>query len=355
MRTILALTFLLAQALPTTAAEWEPVTTDLLKSEKTGFGGLCGVAVDRGMGDVYVNLSDRGLFLSQDQGKTWNRPKGIELFKGRTETPGCMMFDPVAGSRHLLVALVYGAPTTIFGAGPEHRSFDKKCSHIDWAAVDWTENGGKFVLAAEGTKSGGLLYVSHDGGKTFTDVGKGYGPAWIFDAKTAVAAEMKSKEKAKPGLVRTTDGGKTWKPCGDYSAQALPKWRDGTLYWVVDGALIASADKGETWKKINDVKDGRYGPIFGKTTKHLFILTQAGIIEEQRRRKYDVDETAALPVPKELKGVSSLTWLDYDPVNDVLYVMKMGTELYKMGVRKWSRYRYRLASFRESAVPVLKR
>ena len=59
----------------------------------------------------------------------------------------------------------------------------------------------------------------------------------------------------------------------------LPRWRDGTLYWVVDGALIASTDKGESWKKLGDLKDGRFGPIFGKDGKHLFVLTGAGIVE----------------------------------------------------------------------------
>ena len=36
-----------------------------------------------------------------------------------------------------------------------------------------------------------------------------------------------------------------------------------------------------------------------------------------------------IAVPKELKGVSPLTWLDYDPANDALYVMKMTSELYR--------------------------
>ena len=55
----------------TGAAEWEPVATELLKAEKTGFGGLCGIAVDRTTGDVLIDLSDRGLFRSSDRGKTW--------------------------------------------------------------------------------------------------------------------------------------------------------------------------------------------------------------------------------------------------------------------------------------------
>jgi hypothetical protein len=28
-----------------------------------------------------------------------------------------------------------------------------------------------------------------------------------------------------------------------------------------------------------------------------------------------------------------LTWLDYDPVGDALYVMKMGTDLYRLSRR----------------------
>ena len=90
-------------------------------------------------------------------------------------------------------------------------------------ALDWSRPSGKFILALK-HESGGLLIVSRDGGKTFQDVGKGYGPAWVFDGNTAVVAEMKTKERPKPGLVRTTDGGKTFASCGDYHALAVPKW-----------------------------------------------------------------------------------------------------------------------------------
>ena len=37
-----------------------------------------------------------------------------------------------------------------------------------------------------------------------------------------------------------------------------------------------------------------------------------------------------MALPKDLKGVSALTWLEYDPVHDTLYVMKMGSELFKL-------------------------
>jgi photosystem II stability/assembly factor-like uncharacterized protein len=307
------------------AAEWQPITEELLRAEKPGFGGLCGVVVDHQTGDILVNVSDRGFFRSTDQGKTWKR-HGDEI-KGRTEWPGCLQLDPSGKTKSVASALVYGSPIVVSADGDgKWKAMDNKSSHIDWFAFDWADPDHKFVLALK-HESGGLLIVSRDGGKSFEEVGKGYGPAWVFDARTAVVAEAKSKDKPKPGLLRTTDAGKTFKPCGDWSATALPKWRDGVLYWLVDGALIVSKDKGETWEKRGDLKDGRYGPIFGRDAKHLFALTGKEIVES-------TDGGVTWPVktalPQGLKGVSALTWLEYDPTHDVIYAMKMGTGLFKL-------------------------
>src|SRR5262245_55189196 len=87
---------------------WQPVATDLLKREKAGFGGLCGIVVDHNTGDVWVNLSDRGMFRSADQGKSWKRA-GDTQPKGRTETPGCWLLDPTGKSTKMVTALVYGS------------------------------------------------------------------------------------------------------------------------------------------------------------------------------------------------------------------------------------------------------
>jgi photosystem II stability/assembly factor-like uncharacterized protein len=171
------------------------------------------------------------------------------------------------------------------------------------------------------------MLVSHDGGKSFAEVGRGYSAAWIFDAKTAIASEMRSKDRPNPRLMRTTDAGKTWEAVGEHTATALPKWNDGVLFWLTNRELIATADQGKTWKKLSDVKDGLHGPVFGKDAKQQFVLTKAGIVESG-------DGGAAwskpIALPKELKGTSPLTWIDYDPKNDVLYLMKMGSDLYRM-------------------------
>jgi hypothetical protein len=317
---------LLLLLLPTaSAAEWEATTTELLAKEKPGYGGLSGMLVDHATGHVFIQVSDRGVFRSTDQCKTWERVS--KEMKGRTETGGCFQIDPTGKSKRLLLPTVYGAPIALGKTdSPEWTLFDKTVTHVDWCAADWTDPEMKFLLTLK-HESGGLLHRSRDGGKSFTEVGKGYGPAWIFDADTAVVAMMKTKDRPKGGLVRTTDGGKTFELAGDYTPVSLPHWHDGALYWLTDGVLIKTTDKGATWSKVCDLKDGRIGPVFGKNAKHLFVLTGTGIIEST-----DAGATWSKPLalPKDYKGVSQLSWLDYDPVNDVLYVMKMTTELYKM-------------------------
>ena len=306
------------------AAEWRPITKELLQTTKPGYGGLSGVAVDHRTGYLYVDVSDRGIYRSTDQGGSWKR-LGAE-FKGRTEWPGCLMIDPVGDGKRMLIATVYGAPVARGTTEGDWKFADKKSAHVDWCAADWSDPKMRFLLALK-HESGGMLIVSRDGGDTFAEIGKGHGSAWIFDGDTAVVAQMKTKEHPKPALLRTTDGGKTFQPCGEYTAHALPRWHDGKLYWLVEGALLTTADKGEHWTKVSDLKDGRFGPIFGADAKHLFVLTGGGIVES---RNGGASWSKPIELPKELKGVSALTWMEHDPKNDVLYVMKMSSELYKL-------------------------
>ena len=166
---------LLLLAVPANSAEWQEMTKEWLKKLEPGYGGLSGVAVDHATGDVYVNVSDRGVYRSTDQGQTW-KLLGDKQFKGRTEQPGCLLIDPVGKGKRLLLATVYGAPIGLIPTtGGNWKFLDPRSSHVDWCSIDWSDSGGKFILALK-HESGGLLIASRDGGKTFEDVGKGYGP-----------------------------------------------------------------------------------------------------------------------------------------------------------------------------------
>jgi photosystem II stability/assembly factor-like uncharacterized protein len=316
--------------------DWQPIATALLKSEKTGFGGLCGLVVDHRTGDLWVNLSDRGMFHSSDLGKTWKRASDAQP-RGRTETPGCWLLDPTGRTGTMVTALVYGAPVAIStDRAATWKYLNNKSSHIDWCAVDWTDPDMKFVLVLK-HESGGLLLVSTDGGKSFSEAGKGYGPGWVFDGRTAVVATVRRGEMPRPQLMRTTDGGKTFQPSSDHSpvgrnsAQALPRWHAGTLYWLVEGGLIATSDRGETWKKLGAIKDGQYGPVFGREARQMFVLTKAGVIESTDG---GATWSKPLPPPGAMNGTGGLTWLEYDPTNDMLYLMKIGSDLYRLARAK---------------------
>ncbi len=233
----------------------------------------------------------------------------------------------------MVAAFVYGSPIAVSpGQAAAWKYLDNKSSHIDWCAVDWADPDMKFILALK-HEAGGLLLVSTDGGKSFREAGKGHGTGWVFDGRTAVVAEAKTRETPRPNLLRTTDAGKTFKPCGTFSpvgsnsAQALPKWREGALYWLVDDGLIVTTDKGANWKKLGEVKEAHYGPIFGKDAKHMFVLTRDGVVESTDG---GATWSKPLPPPKELKGTGGLSWLEYDPKNDILYLMKMGSDLYSL-------------------------
>lgn len=324
MKRVLCLAIVLTATSYSAAQEWSPVTVELLKSEKTGFGGLCGVVVQPDTGDVIVNLSDNGLFRSRDQGATWTR-LGRE-FKGRTETPLCLMLDPLEHKK-LVSTFVYGSPPIVCDdLDSPWKTLDAKAGHVDWCAVDWTDPGLNFILTLK-HESGDLLLVSHDGGKSFEESGRGYGPAWIFDGKTAVIAEAKTKAKPTPGLLRTTDAGKTFQLCADDSARALPRLKSGTLFWLTTTGLISTSDQGQSWKRLSDVKDGICGPVFGKDARQLFVLTNGGI-----RESLDGGSTWQSPIalPTEMKGANHLSWIAYDPAHDILYVMKMGSELFQL-------------------------
>jgi hypothetical protein len=310
------------------AAEWETLTADLVKQEKPGYGGVSGVVVERGSGDVFIWLSDKGMYRSADRGQSW-KPFGKPA-KGRTETPGCILMNPTGPLETFMIPLVYGTPIIVSDRGGESwTTLDKQSMHVDWAAVDWSDPGRRFVLTLK-HEAGGLLLASDDGGTTFREIGKNFGPAIIFDNQTAVVARTEAGDKPKSKktvLVRTTAAGKTFETVGDYTPKALPIHFEKSAFWLTDTGVIKSSDQGKTWQRLGAFKGGISGPVFGKDAQQLFVLTGAGIVES---RDGGATWAKPLPLPTQMKGASALSWLAYDSQADILYVMKMGSDLYRL-------------------------
>ena len=136
------------------AQEWTVVSGDLLK-EKVGYGGICGVVVEKS-GDVLIDLSDKGLPSLQGSCCAPVSASRQGDPRGRTEIARLHhRLNPTGGPR-MFVVLVYGAPIQAStDRGETMTSFDpKKTSHVDWCAVDWTDNKLFLTLKHE---SGGVL------------------------------------------------------------------------------------------------------------------------------------------------------------------------------------------------------
>jgi hypothetical protein len=98
--------------------------------------------------------------------------------------------------------------------------------------------------------------------------------------------------------------------------------------------LSAQAADGVDRKFVQALKERKDAPhirVGGKDARHVFALTRAGIAEST-----DGGATWLEPIalPRQLKGTNGVTWLEYDPKNDILYVMNPGSDLYKLARRK---------------------
>jgi len=109
MKTLAAI---LLSALAAHAAEWVNISDPLTALLKPGYGGpTAGVTVNPANGDVFMVVSDQGLWRSSDHGATFARiddtKTGAKNIGGRCETGWALNFDP-AGQR-LFCFMIYGS------------------------------------------------------------------------------------------------------------------------------------------------------------------------------------------------------------------------------------------------------
>ncbi|MDQ6860816.1 MAG: glycoside hydrolase, partial [Verrucomicrobiota bacterium] len=113
----------------------------------------------------------------------------------------------------------------------------------------------------------GLIHLTSDGGKTWTDVTPPQISAWQkisiidaghFDANTAYAAVNTLRlDDMRPHIYRTTDGGKTWNEIvrGIPEGQTVNVVREdtqrkGLLFAGTERAVYYSLDEGENWQPL---------------------------------------------------------------------------------------------------------
>jgi hypothetical protein len=145
--------------------------------------------------------------------------------------------------------------------------------------------------------------------------------AWLCSLVPAVAADAPAWQ---PMLAKSFQG-----DVKDLGITGLAVYRNtGCVFLQVEGKGVYCSSAGanrfkpvtETWQEVCDhaqeISD----------TKHQFVLTESGIKEST-----DGGATwlKAISLPKDFI-VGSQAWVEYDAKNDVLYLMKKGSDLYKL-------------------------
>src|SRR4029434_2544111 len=89
------------------SAEWLNISDSVTSQVKPGYAGpTAGIVVDRASGDVFLVVSDQGLWRSSDHGVTFARCDG-QAIGGRCETGWALQADPAG--RRLACFMIYGS------------------------------------------------------------------------------------------------------------------------------------------------------------------------------------------------------------------------------------------------------
>jgi len=285
-------------------------------------GGTGGITVDRTTGDVYMVVCGQGLWKSTDHGKTFERTDSGKI-GGRCETGYALDSDP-NGQRLACFQLDGNAGMTLDG-GKTWQPLNDGTRGQDVAAVDWSQNPPKSVIAIR-HESGGLGIFSTNGGKSWKEIGKDYLAAvGIFDERTVVASKGS-------GILRSLDGGATWTKVSDLTPtpSVVRIWK-GIGYWMSKDHVLASKDKGATWIALGAPVRAGWGPYFGKTEKHLMVVGQDGFLESVDG---GMTWAKAAPLPDASQsgwptkeGMDRLGWFlnfAWDWKTETFYASKMG-------------------------------
>jgi photosystem II stability/assembly factor-like uncharacterized protein len=208
---------------------------------------------------LYRKASIFGLYLrSDDAGRTWSLPS----YNIGSTTKEAFVYAASRDHRYFLssqiVAVDPRRPLTIYA---------------NLAAIPWGALFGSIALPIRALKS---LYVSHDGGNDWVQ----FGTALISKCPLAISPSdpkvMVGCEKG--GLVRSTDGGVSWRPIAaqqrleeppvvrgpGHTSQAWPGWNgldirqisfdpadERVIYLVTNKGIYRSTDGTDTWCLLN--------------------------------------------------------------------------------------------------------
>ncbi|MFT3925855.1 MAG: hypothetical protein QM778_25150 [Myxococcales bacterium] len=162
------------------------------------------------------------------------------------------------------------------------------------------------------------LWLSKDGGMTFTDIGKKLPVAPNFSTLPLVIDSMTflvgscGPAMGACGVLRSDNAGESWTRTATQVPVGRPLWaNDGRFYWgLADGGMIVSNDRGVTWRTAGE------GPAplsYGSSPVELpdgrvVTLGADSLLASSDKGKTWKKLGQALPYAAEKCGINGLTY-----------------------------------------------
>lgn len=263
---------------------WKPVTDGKIKSSSVGALAVAPSNPDVvyvGMGETELRgnvMQGDGVYKTSDGGKTW-------MHTGLENTQSISRIRVDASNPDLVYAAVLGHP---FGSSPDRGVYRSQDGGKSWKkilyendhagaedlsidprnpqivfATTWDVNRTPWSLSSGGPAS--HLYKSTDGGDTWKDITRNPGLPTGIDGKIGVAVSADSTriyaivENENGGIFRSEDGGATWAKVSDdrnvrqrafYYSRLTTDPRNKDVLYVTNVRFYRSTDGGKTFKSI---------------------------------------------------------------------------------------------------------
>lgn len=243
------------------------------------------------LGHAYGPNEERGVFMSSDAGKTWQRTLYIDNKHGVAD----LDIDP--SNPNILYAAMWHferKPWTHTSGSENGGVFKSVDGGRNWTKLN---NGLPKLLGRIGVKVApsapnivyvmveskeGALYRSEDRGESFRMVSKessrivsrGF---YYTDLRVDPTDENRVYAIASR-LSVSVDGGRTFRRIsnrthGDYHALWIDPQNSNRLWQGQDGGIAVSYDRGENWEAINNIPLGQYYQLFADNRLPFYYLT----------------------------------------------------------------------------------
>jgi Viral BACON domain len=239
---------------------WENVTGNLA-SMPSECGNLTMVSAVPEASTVIAGVATKGLWANSS-GSTW-----VQLGTGASSAtilnrPTGIAYDPV-NPGVFWESGIYGTAGGVYKTTDSGSTFVQLGSvfHNDYISVDFADPG-RQTLLTNGHEQQQAVYLSINGGQTWTNVGLNLpagtaaGYPLVLGSQTYLAGA--APDFGIPGIYRTTNSGASWQQVSPLGPNAAPLGPNaaplvasgGTIYWSHTDKVLKSTDSGLSWTQV---------------------------------------------------------------------------------------------------------